>query len=76
MSKADKMFLKLGYEKTRDGIDCWTIYENSILKISFEIGFGQALFFENKKENDDIVLVDKELLQAINQKCKELKWID
>lgn len=72
MSKADKMFKELGYKKTRDGVDCWCNYENKFHKISFEKNV-QSIFFEDKK--DKIVLIDKEVLQAINEKVKELGWL-
>ena len=71
MSEADEMFKKLGYEKTRDGEDCWCIYENKLHKISFEKNV-QSIFFEDKKDN--IVLIKKEVLQAINKKVEELGW--
>jgi len=71
MSKADEMFEKLGYEKTRDGVDCWCNYENKIHKIYFEKN-EHAIFFEDKK--DKLVLINKEVLQAINEKVKELGW--
>ena len=75
MSKADKMFEELGYKKTREGIDCWCIYESNKKKISFEIGFGQSLFLSYKDDdfNDGGVIVSKKELQAINEKCKELR---
>lgn len=72
MSKADLMFKKLGYEKTRDGIDCWCNYENKFNQISFEKN-AQAIFLEGRKGK--IALIDKDVLQAINEKCKELGWL-
>ena len=71
MSEADEMFEELGYKKTKDGEDCWCIYENKFNKISFEKNV-QSIFFEDKK--DTIVLIKKDVLQAINKKVEELGW--
>lgn len=76
MSKADEMFRKLGYEK---------IIESNI-KINYE---KEGQFFDKEIVFgliDEIVTVElgtgesaniniKEL-QAINEKCKELGWLD
>lgn len=70
---ADEMFDELGYEKIRDTIDCWCIFENNVHEISFEKNL-QSVFFEDKKDN--IVLIKSEVIQAINKKCKELGWLD
>lgn len=73
---ADKMFEELGYEKTRDGIDCWCNYESNKKKMHFEIGFGQALFISYKDNvlNGSGVIVSKQELKAINKKVEELGW--
>ena len=68
---ADEMFEELGYTKTRDGIDCWCIYENSLQKISFEKN-ERHIFLEDR--NDDIALINFYQLQAINKKVEELGW--
>lgn len=79
MKTADEMFEKLGYKKEK--------YYNEIFYYKVN-GMGDKFGFEfwlNNKEvypvlhegNDDIALdLDMRELQAINQKCKELGWIN
>lgn len=70
-SKADKMFEELGYEKK--DIDWWQDYyekEDTIIEIS------PTNIVLAKKTKYKTVIINKELLQAINEKCKELGWLD
>lgn len=83
MSKADEMFEELGYEKKKQ-LD---IYEKvwgelfynikNMLNISFD--YEGKLVSSYIKANDDIeevAYITMEELQAINEKCKELGWIE
>ena len=70
MSKADEMFKELGYEKRNIGD--MTIYQKDnheicfyLYKNNFDCGCGIGR---------EIITMQE--LQAINQKVKELKWID
>lgn len=69
MSKADEMFEKLGYSKS---------YDDEY----------KAIHYGHKRTSDEVVFREKEgkiditiynttmrVLQAINEKCKELGWI-
>lgn len=67
MSKADKMFEKLGYKKTTN--DMAEIYTKKIIR-----GIRQLAFHKDKHINLDIEFMTLEELQAINEKCKELGW--
>ena len=76
MSKADEMFKKLGYEKIKE-TDCWTSYKNKLYIISFE-KYSIEIFIESigdtcSPELNYISIVTIETLQAINEKCKELR---
>ena len=70
MSKADEMFEELGY--TKDDIGDKIIYQLNdheicfyIYRKMFDCGCGIGREFINMQE-----------LQAINEKCKELGWLD
>ena len=66
MSKADEMFDELGYEKIHDN-KRRIVYSNHLTRITFKI----------KNQWIDINMnLDIRELQAINQKCKELGWLD
>lgn len=84
MSKADEMFKELGFEKVKDS-SCWCEYikENKV-RISLEKNIKKIFIesIENIPEDDlehkdleKIIIVDTDLLQAINEKCKELGWL-
>ena len=85
MSKADKMFEELGYKKDKeiDNLYCNIIRPYKKQKdISFDdvakdfVTITLTKYNEfGELENNIIVLSIKEL-QAINQKCKELGWIE
>ena len=81
MSKADEMFEELGYKqnnvKVTDGDIILTVYEKEQQlgkkhfnkTINFNIIDGY-LSFKN------LLILDKKELQAINEKVKELGWLD
>lgn len=90
MSKADDMFKKLGYKKSYQKSiynKVWGILyknEKSMVNISFDMGNdGEsdyeeahlvcAYAFDKRTEPAYITMQE---LQAINQKCKELGWLD
>ena len=76
MSKADEMFKELGYKKKNLDIifsRFWEEWENEELAKTFS--------FNTKYERIDITDENKygitmQELQAINEKCKELEWIE
>ena len=64
--KADEMFDELGYEKIHDN-KRRIVYYNRLTRITFKI----------KDRWVDINMnLDMKELQAINEKCKELGWIE
>lgn len=73
MSKADEMFEKLGYEKIceehkityKNGAKTFDFFYASIKRISV---------YETDTEYAGLI-TPKEL-QAINEKCKELEWLE
>lgn len=67
MTNADEMFEEIGYEKIGDEF----LLRGSDFKISFSKLFRSVLI----EGGDDAVLEMKEL-KAINEKCKELGWLD
>ena len=73
MSKADDMFKKLGYELDyEDGMEIiYTRFEGHIVRIKQDIIF----YKEDKIIKNDLGIDNKEL-QAINEKCKELEWLN
>lgn len=85
MSEADKLFDKLGYKKIEDkyNIDFNKIYQfTNGNKIREQIRFcklDKYIHIENYNFNTGITFgkfLDMQELQAINQKCKELGWIE
>ena len=73
MSKADEMFKKLRYEKTENNGEIRYKEENTTLgeTFRFEILFVKALKVVGAKH-----LLNMQELQAINEKCKEMGWLD
>lgn len=67
-SKADKMFKELGYKKVKylDGFEVYTIKKEEV----------QIIFHRDFKELSCTHYFGIQELQAINEKCKELGWID
>lgn len=71
-SKADKMFEELGYRK-----------EENLEDIYYKSEYGTIWFTSRPKEInfisdgiDTIGTITMQELQAINEKVKELKWLD
>ena len=76
--KAKEMFEKLGYE-----IDDNSKFKGMAQCINYQINdaFGSILkeitfYFETKEIGWDNVVLTMPLLQAINQQCKELGWLE
>lgn len=80
MSKADEMFKKLGYKK-REAEYC-IYYENKDNKTVIEFGklvksIGNYQYsYEDNRYLVDIYYFSMQELQAINEKCKEMGWIE
>lgn len=79
MSKADKMFKELGFKKNKP-FDNETLYfyahceeDEPAEYICFNRDKTVSTFCSDK---DYMVCLNKEWLQAINEKCKELGWLD
>lgn len=69
MSKGDEMFEELGYEKLKR--------KYADVYIEQKIGKGQIGFNKQTKVvYPDINFINMQELQAINEKCKELGWIE
>lgn len=68
MSKADEMFDELGYEKKHD----------NRRHIVYKMGYLSQIEFLIKNRWVDIgdMRMSMQELQAINEKCKELGWIE
>ena len=86
MSKADKLFEDLGYEKRADRDDCpnYTTYIkynkgcSSGITISFSLDYKTicADTFDEDYEINVAHCITPLELKAINQKCKELGWLN
>ena len=73
MSKADKLFEELGYEKEEYNPDV-IYYTSNILDtiyFAFNKNTKKVCFIENNEAGD----ISMEELKAIYLKCKELGWI-
>lgn len=66
MSKADEMFDEIGYEK---------IHDNK-RRITYKNFFGKIEFYMKNKWIYTNFNIEMQELQAINEKVKELGWID
>ena len=77
MSKADKMFEKLGYTKDEEPLD---FFGEKIPYINYKDNYSyKTVHFNLKRKQINIGCVNEDyvkLLQAINEKCKELGWLD
>lgn len=71
MSKADEMFEKLGYIKIKTDLE--TKYRNDIGEIRF---WKSARTIIKQDEDGRYLAIKMQELQAINEKCKELGWIE
>lgn len=66
MGKADEMFGKIGYKKDRFG--CYIQYKDGDMEIIFDTDI-----YTIDVKNQYITM---QVLQAINEKVKELGWLD
>lgn len=73
MSKADKMFEKLGYDVMSENDE----------KIKYQDSGNEDIYIDFDKKYKVIsgcptydYFLDMDILQAINQKCKEMGWLD
>ena len=83
MSKADEMFYNLGFEKeypleAYDRILGQLFYNNkSMINISFDYeGKLFCVYIKAFDGREEPAYATMQELQAINQKCKELGWLD
>lgn len=75
MSKADELFLKLGYEERPPEVDVQKyVNPNSKSGIEFWTTCEKGISFYNYPTIDKEEI--KTFFQAINEKCKELGWLD
>lgn len=73
MSKADEMFEELGYIKLTTQLEDLKYYKNYDNVIYFRVNRGS---FNKSGEYDGMCdYITMQELAAINEKCKELKWI-
>ena len=72
--KADKMLKELGYEKQEESI-FGLVYrnKNNYAEITFDL-YDETICASIN--DDESVYLSMEELQAINQKCKELGWLN
>ena len=78
--KADEMLKNIGYKKIYD--DEYEIkYEYKETELGDTFNFillfakkGKIFFHKDRECN--VIGINIELLQAINEKCKELRWIE
>lgn len=71
MSKADKMFKKMGFKKKED--DTWVNYYNDFTEVVFNKEVKMYTFHQS---NGDIVYANGINHLAIHEKMKELGWLD
>lgn len=81
MTNADKMFEELGFKKS----DIYFEYsrhndfENTDLQIDFDERYENVLISTDKRDGDYATITSvlkMAELKAINEKCKELGWLD
>jgi hypothetical protein len=75
MSKADEMFEKLGYKKT------YSVMDDDVLMIGYGLNEepveeSEIIFLKKAKKIIIGISIGMQELQAINEKCKELGWLD
>ena len=79
MNRADKMFEELGYEKQEiyynSDIDTIRYYrdDEDSSNVEFRFNVKTIVAYYGKQNGAGNVTMD--ILQAINEKCKELGWI-
>lgn len=86
MSKANEMFEKLGYEKL-DGYEGLNLIYIKFRKRVWIAEYQEIIFdlehnlLNIKRENEEFyrtttAILNMQELQAINEKCKELGWLE
>lgn len=83
MSKADEVFKSLGYEK-KEQLDIYNkiwgeLYYNkkNMINISFDFeGHGICVYIKACDETTEPAYIVIKELQAINEKCRELGWLE
>ena len=75
MSKADEMFKKLGYKKS------YSVTNDEVLMIGYglndkKIDECEIIFLKKAKKVIIGITIGMQELQAINEKVKELGWIE
>lgn len=77
MKTAKEMFKKLGYEYYEDdGFECYKKEKRKLIEPDY-ISFNRLereVFMSNDSKNGNGVIVDMELLHAINKQIEELGW--
>lgn len=74
MTEADKLFENLGYKKTKEIYENFTVIVYKSEDISIEFTSDKEIILTNKSNNYENVILNIKELQAINLKCKELGW--
>ena len=81
MSKADKMFKKLGFEKyllinkrKQTWGEKW-INNRSLTMVTFDY-IDKEICCSTTEFNAEPIYIGINILQAINIRCKELEWLD
>jgi hypothetical protein len=69
MTKADEMFKELGYTKIKHDDEIKYTYNFFQNDLYFNLEYKEIITGNN-------VVIPMGLLKAINEKCKELGWID
>ena len=76
MSKADKMFEELGYIKSTTGRVDEIVYLHRLRKTNLQIVFDTDNREYYSQQNDNLVTITIKEHLAINEKMKELGWIE
>ena len=74
MTEADKLFKNLGYKKTKEIYENFTVIVYKSEDISVEFTSDKEIILTNKSNNYKNVILNIKELKAINLKCKELGW--
>ena len=74
MSKADEMFEELGYEKSSKPFDSIKYYKDDDNVFYFD--YISREFHKSGEYDGMHEPINMRELQAINEKCKELGWLD
>ena len=80
MSKADEMLKECKFNQIEDN-EHYTIYTSEFFNTKRQIKFWKKdkIFYNDLIRNNETIssfFIDIKLLQAINEKCRELEWIE